>query len=67
MIIALNASAWGPKGHDTVAYIAEKHLSKRRLRECRRCSMVTLLYMLLTGWIMPATPTSMPIPRHGTM
>ncbi len=32
MIIALNASAWGPKGHDTVAYIAEKHLSKKTLK-----------------------------------
>lgn len=28
-LIAINASAWGPKGHDTVAYIAECHLSKR--------------------------------------
>ena len=26
------ASAWGPKGHDTVAHIAEKHLSKKTLR-----------------------------------
>lgn len=33
MIIALNASAWGPKGHDTVAYIAEKHLSKKTLKK----------------------------------
>ena len=32
MVIALNASAWGPKGHDTVAYIAEKHLSKKTLK-----------------------------------
>lgn len=29
---AFNAMAWGPKGHDTVAYIAEKHLSKRTLK-----------------------------------
>lgn len=27
-----NAMAWGPKGHDTVAYIAEKHLSKKTLK-----------------------------------
>ena len=26
--IAYSASAWGPKGHDIVAYIAEQHLSK---------------------------------------
>lgn len=32
MIIGLQAQAWGPKGHDTVAYIAEKHLSKK----CRK-------------------------------
>lgn len=25
--------AWGPKGHDTVAYIAEKHLSKKTLEK----------------------------------
>ena len=25
--------AWGPKGHDTVAYIAEKHLSKKTLQK----------------------------------
>ena len=24
--------AWGPKGHDVVAYIAEQHLSKRAKR-----------------------------------
>lgn len=29
MTITISASAWGPKGHDTVAYIAEQHLSKR--------------------------------------
>lgn len=28
LTITLSASAWGPKGHDTVAYIAEQHLSK---------------------------------------
>lgn len=33
LCIALSASAWGPKGHDTVAYIAEKHLSKRTLKK----------------------------------
>lgn len=27
------AFAWGPKGHDTVAYIAEKHLSKKTLKK----------------------------------
>jgi hypothetical protein len=26
------ASAWGPKGHDIVAYIAEQHLSRRAVR-----------------------------------
>lgn len=31
--VALTASAWGPKGHDTVAYIAEKHLSKSTLKK----------------------------------
>ena len=32
MVIGLQAQAWGPKGHDTIAYIAEKHLSKRCLK-----------------------------------
>lgn len=32
VIVALPAAAWGPKGHDTVAYIAECHLSKRTKR-----------------------------------
>ena len=31
--MATNALAWGPKGHDTIAYIAEQHLSKRALKE----------------------------------
>ncbi len=31
--IAVNASAWGPKGHDVVAHIAECHLSKKSLRK----------------------------------
>ena len=30
---AFNAMAWGPKGHDTVAYIAEQHLSKKTLKK----------------------------------
>lgn len=30
--ISLSASAWGPKGHDVVACIAENHLSKRALK-----------------------------------
>lgn len=29
LCISISASAWGPKGHDAVAYIAEKHLSKK--------------------------------------
>ena len=29
---ALSASAWGPKGHDVVAYVAENNLSKRALK-----------------------------------
>lgn len=33
MCIVLSASAWGPKGHDTVAYIAEKHLAKKTLKK----------------------------------
>lgn len=33
MGIVLNVSAWGPKGHDTVAYIAEKHLSRKTLKK----------------------------------
>ena len=32
MLIPALASAWGQKGHDVVAYIAEKHLSKRTLK-----------------------------------
>ena len=32
MGVVLNALAWGPKGHDTVAYIAEQHLSKKTLK-----------------------------------
>ncbi|MBQ3174301.1 MAG: S1/P1 nuclease [Alistipes sp.] len=32
LCFVFSASAWGPKGHDTVAYIAEKHLSKRSLK-----------------------------------
>ena len=31
--IAFSASAWGPKGHDVVAYIAEQNLSKRELKK----------------------------------
>lgn len=33
LCISISASAWGPKGHDAVAYIAEKHLSKRILKK----------------------------------
>ena len=33
MGVVLNALAWGPKGHDTVAYIAEQHLSKKTLKK----------------------------------
>ena len=32
MLAPTLASAWGQKGHDVVAYIAEKHLSKRTLK-----------------------------------
>ena len=32
MLVPMLASAWGQKGHDVVAYIAEKHLSKRTLK-----------------------------------
>ena len=32
LLIPAMAIAWGPKGHDTVAYIAEKHLSKKALQ-----------------------------------
>ena len=32
VVVVLPAVAWGPKGHDTVAYIAECHLSKRSKR-----------------------------------
>lgn len=31
--IALSASAWGPKGHDIVAYVAEQNLSKKTLKK----------------------------------
>ena len=30
--VACSASAWGPKGHDIVATVAENHLSKRTLK-----------------------------------
>lgn len=33
LILAIPCLAWGPKGHDTVAYIAEQHLSKRTKRQ----------------------------------
>ena len=33
ILIPAIALAWGPKGHDTVAYIAEKHLSKKTLKK----------------------------------
>ena len=32
-LFVVNASAWGPKGHDTIAYIAEQHLSKKALKK----------------------------------
>lgn len=32
MLYACQAVAWGPKGHDVVAYIAEQHLSKKALK-----------------------------------
>ena len=32
-LIPTMSLAWGPKGHDTVAYIAEKHLSKKALKK----------------------------------
>ena len=32
LLIPTMVLAWGPKGHDTVAYIAEKHLSKKALQ-----------------------------------
>lgn len=32
LLSSVSLSAWGPKGHDTVAYIAEQHLSKRAKR-----------------------------------
>lgn len=32
MLVPTLASAWGQKGHDVVAYIAERHLSKRTLK-----------------------------------
>ena len=33
LLIPAMALAWGPKGHDTVAYIADKHLSKKTLQK----------------------------------
>ncbi len=33
LLIPAMTLAWGPKGHDTVAYIAEKHLSKKTLKK----------------------------------
>ena len=33
LLLPAMALAWGPKGHDTVAYIAEKHLSKKALKK----------------------------------
>ena len=35
-LLAFNASAWGPKGHDTVAYIAEQNLSRRTLKKVEK-------------------------------
>lgn len=32
ILIPISSLAWGPKGHDIVAYIAEQHLSKRAKR-----------------------------------
>lgn len=32
----LSASAWGPKGHDVVASVAENHLSKRALKRIEK-------------------------------
>ena len=34
--LSFNALAWGPKGHDTVAYIAEQNLSKRTLKRIQQ-------------------------------
>lgn len=31
--VVFSASAWGPKGHDIVAYVAEKNLSKKTLKK----------------------------------
>ena len=36
LCISLSAMAWGPKGHDTVAYIAEQNLSRRALKKAQR-------------------------------
>lgn len=36
LCVSLSASAWGPKGHDTVAYIAEQNLSRRALKKVQR-------------------------------
>ena len=33
VLCALQAMAWGPKGHDVVAYIAEQHLSRKALKK----------------------------------
>ena len=33
LLIPILSLAWGAKGHDTVAYIAEKHLSKKTLKK----------------------------------
>ena len=33
LLIPAMTFAWGPKGHDTVAYIAEQHLSKKTLKK----------------------------------
>ena len=33
LLAPVMALAWGPKGHDTVAYIAEQHLSKKTIKK----------------------------------
>jgi hypothetical protein len=52
MLYACQAMAWGPKGHDVVAYIAEQHLSKKALKNVAQggYSFVEVLSVCPLNW-----------------
>ena len=66
LLIPAMALAWGPKGHDTVAYIAEKHLSKKTLQKVTEVlEGHSLVYV--ANWMDNASHTDEYAYRHGTM